>query len=66
MSRSQETSVSKGVWLIVSGKLLRSHVRTKSIIEFTHSSHFILSESTEPSVGVDWELFEVEDRETAG
>lgn len=45
MSRSQETSVSKGVWSIVSGKLLRSHVRTKSIIGFTHLGHFILSES---------------------
>lgn len=60
MSRSQETSVSKGVWSIVSGKLLRSHVRTKSIIGFTHLGHFILSESTEPSVGVGWKLSEVE------
>lgn len=59
MSRSQEMGVSRRVWSILSGKQLSKKVRTKSIIELRHPSHYILSDSTEPRVGVDWELSEV-------
>ena len=34
-------------------------LRTKSITELRPPSHYILSDSTEPRVGVDWELSEV-------